>query len=801
MEVSMLLTLPTASNGVQFLSQTPSAHRIDGSASPRRKIARLETDSDTSTRSKSTVLKGPITIRVQSDDNAFKAPARGVATKQELLRACVHEIMDETQEDLRPLKRATYEKVYRTCRSVILDDDGGAHLYDNVFHREVRDALRRIAATLIATKEEAVAWIATLVKYCKWFEKRIALLESLLTYLDQVYVVNHSSTRVSLHDEAYHLFAQGIFGNAQVAELLRSCVGTWLEWERETHSIASNRAVIPELVEYLTIHKQFSAFEQYYIDTTREYYQRESDQTPQDDAFEYFKRVQARIAEEDERARAVLPVGSWGVVRQVTETSLLDGKVEWLSNSLLPELMEARDTTTLGEMYKLFSRVDGLKPLQEAFKFYIQKVVQGIVTDVQRDEDMVQRLLDFKAQVVNVISNSFVKSTTANEGSSTDVTQPDPTFISVMNNAFTFGFRSRRNKPAEMIAKYLHLELRKGQRTLTNAEYQAKLNAALEMYRYSEDKDVFRTFYHRMLARRLLMSTSASDDSEAAMLKKLKEQYDPEFGMGEDMFKDLNVSKDMMKAYHASKAENERAQRLNVFVLQRSAWPFTVPLTLPTLPSEMQKDLEQYEAFYKLQHSGRSLKFDHALGSAVLKGRFSNGVRDLTVSLYQAIVLLLFNNQEEIAFAEIKARTQMEDGELRRTLQSLACGKKKVLKKTPPGRDVDDDDVFRYNADFWDERARVHINSIQAKVTTEETQKTNEAIEGDRKHYLDAAIVRIMKGKKEMTFEQLKVATIDAVKNHFAPSVNSIKERIDVLVETEYLKRSDEDWHLFQYVA
>jgi hypothetical protein len=59
----------------------------------------------------------------------------------------------------------------------------------------------------------------------------------------------------------------------------------------------------------------------------------------------------------------------------------------------------------------------------------------------------------------------------------------------------------------------------------------------------------------------------------------------------------------------------------------------------------------------------------------------------------------------------------VDDAELRRTLQSLACGKKKVLKKIPPGRDVGAGDLFRYNADFEDLRAKVHINSIQAKVS------------------------------------------------------------------------------------
>ena len=59
----------------------------------------------------------------------------------------------------------------------------------------------------------------------------------------------------------------------------------------------------------------------------------------------------------------------------------------------------------------------------------------------------------------------------------------------------------------------------------------------------------------------------------------------------------------------------------------------------------------------------------------------------------------------------------LDDAELRRTLQSLACGKKKVLKKVPPGREVDDGDLFRFNEDFEDLRAKVHINSIQAKVS------------------------------------------------------------------------------------
>ncbi len=150
----------------------------------------------------------------------------------------------------------------------------------------------------------------------------------------------------------------------------------------------------------------------------------------------------------------------------------------------------------------------------------------------------------------------------------------------------------------------------------------------------------------------------------------------------------------------------------------------------------MQEELTNFANYYKTKHSGHALDWDHDLGTATLKARFIAGVKELSVSLYQAVVLLLFNDSVQLAFQDIQEQTRMgdysklfkrtynvidwlitDDGELRRTLQSLACGKKKVLKKIPPGRDVNDDDMFLFNADFDHPRPRIHINSIQAKVS------------------------------------------------------------------------------------
>lgn len=42
---------------------------------------------------------------------------------------------------------------------------------------------------------------------------------------------------------------------------------------------------------------------------------------------------------------------------------------------------------------------------------------------------------------------------------------------------------------------------------------------------------------------------------------------------------------------------------------------------------------------------------------------------------------MLFNDAEKLSFQDIKDSTAIEDKELRRTLQSLACGKVRVLQK------------------------------------------------------------------------------------------------------------------------
>lgn len=101
----------------------------------------------------------------------------------------------------------------------------------------------------------------------------------------------------------------------------------------------------------------------------------------------FFKHVHLRIEDEGLRSEAVLPVGSWSLVREVTERALWEGRLEWivcgspllvwkvpinLCFAAVGPYMDSKDTTTLAIMYNLFERVHGIKSLCNAFRMHLQ---------------------------------------------------------------------------------------------------------------------------------------------------------------------------------------------------------------------------------------------------------------------------------------------------------------------------------------------------------------------------------------------------------------------------------------------
>lgn len=72
-----------------------------------------------------------------------------------------------------------------------------------------------------------------------------------------------------------------------------------------------------------------------------------------------------------------------------------------------------------------------------------------------------------------------------------------------------------------------------------------------------------------------------------------------------------------------------------------------------------------------------------------------------------------------IFFCVNRSKTGIDIDELKRTLQSLACGLvgTRVLSKEPRGKEVDTAvDTFSFNTDFTNKLFRIKINTIQVRL-------------------------------------------------------------------------------------
>lgn len=129
----------------------------------------------------------------------------------------------------------------------------------------------------------------------------------------------------------------------------------------------------------------------------------------------------------------------------------------------------------------------------------------------------------------------------------------------------------------------------------------------------------------------------------------------------EQMFKDIELAREENSSYKSLLEESQThpAVDLNVNVLSASAWPSYPDISLE-IPRGIQTLIAGFEKFYKLKHSGRRLTWKHALAHCQLKARFPRGDKEIVVSSFQAIVLLLFNRSrasENMSYSEIQGAT------------------------------------------------------------------------------------------------------------------------------------------------
>jgi len=478
-------------------------------------------------------------------------------------------------------------------------------------------------------------------------------------------------------------------------------------------------------------------------------------------------------------------------------------------------LLEDDKIDDLTRMYTLLSRIPrGLEPLRNTMEKHVQTVglqaVQTIGSAALNDPKLyVETLLRVFKKYNDLVSGAF-------RSDSGFVASLDKACRRFINDNVVTTMAKSSSKSPELLARFTDLLLKKSAKNPEEGEMEQLLNDVMVVFKYIEDKDVFQTFYSKMLAKRLIHGTSASEDLEGVMIGKLKSTCGYEYTSKlQRMFTDMSLSRELLDRFtkHLESSSHNGGGDLttmlsgvdfSVLVLATGSWPLQPPSTNFSIPKELQHCEQLFQKFYQAEHSGRKLNWLHQLSKGELRTRYLPAVKTgytMQASTYQMGILLQFNTEEIMSTEELQIATQLTDGTLKTTLLSLV--KTKVLNMDPPNEEeeITKNHKFSLNKGFKSKKTKVQINVPVPQQVREENDSTHKTVEEDRKLQIQAAVVRIMKMRKRLQHGNLMSEVLAQLQTRFKPKVSVIKKCIDILIEKEYLQRVEGQKDMYSYVA
>ncbi|KAF2722386.1 Cullin-domain-containing protein [Polychaeton citri CBS 116435] len=585
-------------------------------------------------------------------------------------------------------------------------------------------------------------------------------------------------------------------------------------------------------------------FEPQFLRSSADFYREEGERLLREsDAGTYCRQAKRRIEEEADRCRSTLSESTTQKIQKVVEDELIRNKMKGLigMDSGVRFMVDNDKIFELSLVYELEARVD---PRKSELTRAMQKIIlemgaavnAAAINSPQTQTAPAQPSVDDdggstkeKKAPVKAANQQTVTALKWME----DVLALKDRFDTIWARAFNSdqmvhtalsssirdvinGF----NRGSEFISLFIDDNMKKGIRDRTEAEVDATLEKAIVLLRFLQDRDLFERYYKKHLSKRLLLNKSQSMDVEKQMISRMKIELGNSFTQKlEAMFKDMSLSQELTNDYRThvrnlGDASGAHRVDLSINVLTSMTWPQEAFRSSSqddqnnqdnTLyPPQIAHLKQGFEQFYAKKYSGRRLTWCPNMGDADLKATFpkstdKNGrsrTHDINCSTYAMLILLLFNDLPsgiKLTLEEIQARTNIPMNALTRNLQSLAVAPKtRFLVKEPMSRDVNPGDQFHFNESFKSQYVKIKVGVVSAGNKVEgdkERKETEDKNNETRMVIVSAAIVRIMKQRKELAHAQLITETITVLANQFKPDVSMIKKAIENLIEREYLER------------
>ncbi|KHJ43802.1 cullin family protein [Trichuris suis] len=397
-------------------------------------------------------------------------------------------------------------------------------------------------------------------------------------------------------------------------------------------------------------------FENAFLAETEAFYSYEAEEVLRNNPVtEYLKRVEMRLNEEQRRCSMYLCSSTLVKLDQVLVDIFIARRMDMLKSEF-QSLLSSDRCSDLKRMYELCSMVEkGMCDLKDCLEEHV--LSQGLAA-IEKAGDAVST--DPKLYVTTLLNVYNKYNTLVNVAF-----RSERAFVASLDK----GFKSNSRSP-ELLARYCDLLMRKSTKSPEEADIEAMLSDVMIIFKYMEDKDVFETYYNKLLAKRLVGQLSASEDAESAMISKLKQTCGFDYTIKlQRMFNDVRVSKNLCEEYKRVMDKSIPID-FSVLVLSSGAWPLSATATVNLQP-QIAKSMQAFSDYYINRHSGRKISWLHNYSKVEVLTNCFDRKYCLVMTLFQSSVLQQFNHADSYTVEQLQRVTLLPIEILQQVLWQL----------------------------------------------------------------------------------------------------------------------------------
>ncbi|KAA6394952.1 MAG: putative cullin 1 [Streblomastix strix] len=626
---------------------------------------------------------------------------------------------------------------------------------------------------------------------------------------------------LNLQQRAYNIFKDQIFANQ--IEMIEHLILDFIDQERSGETVDNSMLKNMFITLDPTLQQFYKHLEDEFLQRTRSFYQKYSQSMIETETVpDFIIKCENAFNNENERVEKYMNPSTQPKIREILDEELLRKNAHWIVQSKesgFLVLLDHNKIEDIGRMYRLMTHLDnslGIDAMVQDFRTHIQSAGENLMLTQNVPPRLIQEIREVKEEeeeeekekeklipsqiyiIVDQVISLFRRVNRMHQ----ELFQNLPQFGTSIQDAFSEFLNDSRSKYwmkfTESLAIYVDELMKSSLASTLNDQIQTRFDEIVGVLQYVQQKDVFINSHQYLLSQRILnqaIGESEKIEVEKVFIDKLKIRFGDSYTYKLDaMFKDL------LPQVKLQQLEDDQQQGLNLGfdlqaqILTKASWSILKRENV-NLPDNLQQALQSFQHLYKKIKPEREIEWFPKLGSMVVEVQFAQKKCNITMESTQALVLLNFANGAQLSVNDLSTLLKIDKDEIMMNVISL-MSRPPLLIRVYEGSQgqtsirLKDDDQLKLNKELKPKK-----KNFRAQRLTDQSQlKTlwlQQLVLDERKTKIDGTIVYLTRELVNNAIAQI---------TNFIPSSFEVKQRIEDLIEREFLKRAEQNPNIIQCI-